>query len=137
MTSTPPRPRPPISVIVAGILVLISGILDIVGGIVTILTRYAPEVAANRGDQFTVTLLGAGAILIGLFTCALASGLFRGRRSARLIVTIALGLSFAIALVDLIVDPTDLVSQIADPVVTALIALALWLGPARRHFAGP
>jgi hypothetical protein len=50
-------------------------------------------------------------------------------------VTIALGLSFALAIIDLVVDPTDLVGQIADPVVTALIASALWLGPARRHFA--
>jgi hypothetical protein len=129
------RPRPPAAVVVVVILVYVSGVLDVLGGIVTILTRYAPEIEADSRDQLLVTLVGAGGILIGLFTCALASGLFRGRRSARLIVTIALGISFVVAIVDLITDPVNLVVKIGDPVLTALIASALWFGGASRHFA--
>lgn len=135
MAETARRPRPPVAVIVVVILVYVSGVLDVIGGIATILTRYAPEIEADSVDQLVVTLVGAGGILIGLFTCALASGLFRGRRSARLIVTIALAISFVLAVVDLITDPVNLVVKIGDPVLTALIASALWLGGASRHFA--
>lgn len=135
MAETARRPRPPVAVIVVVILVYLAGVLDVIGGIVTILTRYAPEIEADSGDQLVVTLVGAAGILVGLFTCALASGLFRGRRSARLIVTIALGVSFVVAIVDLITDPVNLVVKIGDPVLTALIASALWLGGAGRHFA--
>ncbi len=96
--------------------------------------RYAPGVQSDRA-QTVVTLIGAAGILIGLFICALASGLSHGRRLARLIVTIALGISFLVAIGDLITDPTDLVVRIGQPVLTALIASALWIGSAGQHFA--
>jgi len=124
-----------VAVIVVVGLVYLSGILDIVVGIFTILGRYLPGIEQNGTDQTVVTLIGAARILIGLFTCAMASGLFRGRRSARIIVTAALAISFFIALGDLITNPTDLVAKIGDPVLTALIGSALWFGGAGRHFA--
>ena len=133
MTVPAARPRPPVPVIIAVVLVYISGVLDVIGGIATVLSRYTPEAQAD--GQLPITLIGAAGILIGLFTCALASGLFRGRRSARIIVTIALGVSFVVAVVDLIADPTNLLVKIGDPLLTALIASALWLGGAGRHFA--
>jgi len=124
-----------VAVLVVVALVYLSGILDIVVGIFTILGRYLPGIEQNGTDQTVVTLIGAAGILIGLFTCAMASGLFRGLRSARIIVTVALTISFLIALGDLVTDPTDLVAKIGDPVLTALVALALWVGGAGRHFA--
>lgn len=130
-----PRRRPPIAVIVVVVLVYVSGVLDIIGGIATILSRYTPEAQAD--GQLGITLVGAAGILIGLFTCALASGLFRGRPSARVIVTIVLAFSFVVALIDLVTDPTNLLVKIGDPLLTALIASALWLGGAGRHFARP
>ena len=139
MTATAPVPaprvRPPVAVLVVVALVYLSGILDIVVGIFTILGRYLPGIEQGGTDQTVVTLIGAARILIGLFTCAMASGLFRGQRSARIIVTVALTISFLIALGDLVTDPTDLVAKIGDPVLTALIASALWVGGAGRHFA--
>ena len=50
-------------------------------------------------------------------------------------MTIALGISFLVAIGDLITDPTDLVVRIGHPVLTALIASALWIGSAGQHFA--
>ena len=135
MTATAPRVRPPVAVIVVVTLVYLSGILDIAVGIFTMLGRYLPGIEQSGTDQTVVTLIGAARILIGLFTCAMASGLFRGRHSARIIVTVALGISFLIAIGDLATDPTDLVAKIGDPVLTALIASALWVGGAGRHFA--
>ena len=134
-TAPAPRARPPVAVIGVVALVYLSGILDIVVGIFTILGRYLPGIEQNGTDQTVVTLIGAAGILIGLFTCAMASGLFRGRHSARIIVTVALTISFLIAIGDLITNPTDLVAKIGDPVLTALIASALWVGGAGRHFA--
>lgn len=134
-TAPAPRLRPPVAVVVVVALVYLSGILDIVVGIFTILGRYLPGIEQNGTDQTIVTLIGAARILVGLFTCAMASGLFRGRRSARIIVTVALTISFLIAIGDLITNPTDLVAKIGDPALTALIASALWVGGAGRHFA--
>lgn len=135
MTAPATRPRPPVPVIIAVVLVYISGVLDVIGGIVTVLSRYTPQAQAQADGQLPITLIGAAGILIGLFTCALASGLFRGRPTARLIVTIALGVSFVVAVIDLIAEPTNLLVKIGDPLLTALIASALWFGGAGRHFA--
>ena len=66
--------------IVVVVLTYISGVVDIVAGILLILLRYDDAVRAS-GDAYPVTLWGAGMILIGLLTIAMASGLTRGRNS--------------------------------------------------------
>lgn len=124
--------RPPVPVVIVVILVYVSGVLDFLGGIVTILLRYASDVESG-GHQLIVTLLGVAAILLGLLTCAVASGLFRGRRSARLIVTIVLGISLAIAVAQLVTDPT--IPHVLDVLITGLIVAVLWFGRAGRYFA--
>ena len=124
--------RPPVPVIIVVILVYISGVFDILGGIVAILLRYTSDVESG-GHQLIVTLLGAAAILLGLLTCAVASGLFRGRRSARLIVTFVLAVSLVIALVQLVTEPT--IAHVLDVLITGLILAALWFGNAGRYFA--
>lgn len=132
MTTQSTPTRPPIPVIVVVVLVYLSGVLDIIGGIVAILLRYASEVESG-GHQLIVTLLGAAAILLGLLTFAVASGLFRGRRSARLIVTIVLGVSLVISLVQLVTEPT--IAHVLDVLITGLIIAVLWFGAAGRYFA--
>jgi len=103
------RPRPPKRVIVVVVLTYIAGILDIIAGVLLILLRYDDVVQAD-GEAYWITLWGAAMILLGLLTIAMASGLTRGRNSARIFVTVLLSISLVLSVVDVVVSPTDVSS---------------------------
>ncbi|MET0974237.1 MAG: hypothetical protein ABWX82_01045, partial [Leifsonia sp.] len=81
--ATPLR-RPAIVTIVV-VLVYIRAVLDIVAGVVVVLARYGVD---REGDVLGVTLLGAGMILFGLFMISVASGVARGSRFSRWLITV-------------------------------------------------
>jgi len=130
------RERVPKRVIVVVVLTYISGILDILAGILLILLRYYDAVQRS-GDSFLISLWGAAMILIGLLTIAMASGLTRGRHSARIFVTVLVSLSALVSVIDVIAAPTDVsawVSLAIGGVIAALIILALWVGRSAEFF---
>ena len=130
------RPRPPKRVIVVVVLTYIAGVLDILFGIVLILSRYDDAVRAD-GDAYEVTLWGAGVILLGLLTIAMASGLTRGRNSARIFVTVLLSISLLLSVVDVVANPADASSWWSlgvGGVISALVILALWAGRSAEFF---
>ncbi len=130
------RPRPPKRVIVVVVLTYIVGVLDILFGILLILLRYDDVVRAD-GDTYAVTLWGAAVILLGLLTIAMASGLTRGRNSARLFVTVLLSISLVLSIVDVVANPTDASSWWSfgiGGVLSALVILALWAGRSAEFF---
>ena len=136
MSDDTERPRPPKRVVVVVVLTYISGILDILAGILLILLRYDDVVRAS-GDAYPVTLWGAGMILLGLLTVAMASGLTRGRNSARIFVTVLVSLSTLVSVIDVIAAPTDgssWWSLAIGGVISALIILALWTGRPAEFF---
>ena len=129
-------PRVPKRVIAVVVLTYISGILDIIAGILLILLRYDDAVRA-AGDAFAITLWGAGIILIGLLTIAMASGLTRGRNSARIFVTVLVSLSALVWVIGVITTPTDGSSWWSLAIgggISALIILALWAGRPAEFF---
>ncbi|KRE31150.1 hypothetical protein [Agromyces sp. Soil535] len=137
MTEDTVRPRPPKRVIAVVVLTYISGILDIIAGILLILLRYDDAVRA-AGDAFAVSLWGAGIILIGLLTIAMASGLTRGRNSARIFVTVLVSLSALVWVIGVIATPTDGSSWWSLAIgggISALIILALWAGRPAEFFS--
>jgi hypothetical protein len=125
--------RVPKRVIVVVVLAYISGILDIIAGILLILLRYDDEVE-RAGDAYAITLVGAAMILIGLLTIAMASGLTRGRNSARIFVTALVSLSTLVSIVDFVRDPSTVWSLVIGGVIAVLIILALWAGPSAEFF---
>lgn len=136
MSDETARSRPPGRVIVVVVLTYISGVLDILAGILLILLRYDDAVRA-AGDAYVITLWGAGMILLGLLTIAMASGLTRGRHSARIFVTVLVSLSALVSVIDVIAAPTDVsawVSLAIGGVIAALIILALWVGRSAEFF---
>ena len=136
MTDHVERPRPPKRVIVVVVLTYISGVFDILAGILLIMLRYDREVE-DSGDAYAITLWGAVIILIGLLTIAMASGLTRGRNSARIFVTVLVSLSALVSVVDVIAAPTDASSWVSLAIgggISALIILALWAGRSAEFF---
>ncbi|GGF27647.1 hypothetical protein [Subtercola lobariae] len=126
--------RAPASVIVVVVLTYIAGVLDIVAGIFVILLRYADDVD-EIGGQATVTLIGAATILLGLLTIAIASGLSRGDRAARIAATVILGITLAVGVTAIVTGSGISVSTIVEVVLIAGVMTALYVGPASRYFA--
>ena len=133
MSGTTSRPRVPKRIVTIVVLTYISGILDIVAGILLMLLRYDEQVEQD-GDAYAITLWGAAMILIGLLTIAMASGLTRGRNSARIFVTVLVSLSALISIIDFAVDSTTIWSLVIGGGVAALIILALWAGRGAEFF---
>ena len=133
MSAEVERHRVPRRIIVVVVLTYIAGILDIIGGIVLILLRY-DAVVEEAGEQLLMSLLGAALILIGLLTVAMASGLTRGRNSARIFVTALMALSLVVSVTDFVRDQSSPWRLAIDVAVSALVILALWVGKGGRFF---
>jgi len=113
-----------------------GNILDIIAGVLLILLRYDDVVQAD-GEAYWITLWGAAMILLGLLTIAMASGLTRGRNSARIFVTVLLSISLVLSVVDVVVSPTDVSSWWSlgiGGLLSALVILALWAGRSAEFF---
>ncbi|GAA2250514.1 hypothetical protein N1031_20110 [Herbiconiux moechotypicola] len=131
MTVSTPARRPAL-VTVAVVLVYITGIADVLLGILAVFARYLPE-AELDGLAFPVTVLGAAMIIIGLGIVALASGLARGSRFARGLLTALLLIGLALDLTGFVLAPEGGPSTvIAQAVVAAVVLLPLWFGPGAR-----
>lgn len=130
------RPRPPARVIVVVVLTYIAGILDIIAGVLLILLRY-DDAVRDEGAAYGVTLWGAAMILLGLLTIAMASGLTRGRNTARIFVTALMSISVLFSVVDVVGNPADASSWWSlaiGGVIAALVILALWAGKSAEFF---
>ena len=127
----------PILVRIAVVLVYLSGFASVAIGILVLLSRYR----VDRSEVLPVSLLGAGVILFGLLTIAVASGVARGRRLARLILTIYLGVQFVLHIVTIVTADTWDWTSAAEMAVYAFIAVAVWTPPGSHYFradpAGP
>jgi hypothetical protein len=128
-----PAVRPlhqPILVRVAVVLVYLSGFASVAIGILVLLSRYR----VDRSEVLPVSLLGAGVILFGLLTIAVASGVARGRRLARLILTIYLGVQFVLHIVTIATADTWDWTSAAEMAIYGFIAVAVWTPPGSRYF---
>jgi holin-like protein len=125
--SAPPRP---VVVTIAIVLVYLSGLLNAVIGTFVLLSRYQVEPDA----VLPVSLLGAAIILFGLLTLAVASGLGRGSRLARLGLTIYLAAQIVLHVVTIVVADTWDWAEPVQIALEVLILAAVWLPPGARFF---
>ncbi|MCD2443088.1 hypothetical protein LQ757_12465 [Agromyces sp. SYSU K20354] len=128
---TPPRRRLP-ELIVAVVLGYLTGIVQILAGIALMFARYLPDTTATERAVFTI--VGACTVLLGLFVITIAAGLTRGRRDARVLVTVLLGISIVFDVVTLVSSP-DTWSVIVNVVLKAAVVTVLWTGRTARSFA--
>ncbi len=128
MTEHPPQKRPVVISIVV-VLVVLSGLSNALLGLTVLLSRYqVPD-----GDVMVVSLIGAGVILFGLLTLAVAGGIRRGSRGARLLVTIYLGIQLVLHVVTALTTAWDW-AVFVQTVVELLVLVAVWAPPSSRRF---
>jgi len=130
------RRRRPAELTLVVVLAYVQGVLDVALGILLLLTRYLDEVRAD-GDAFLVTILGAAVILLGLLVIAVASGIARGDRVARVVLTIGVALSMALDVASIVTDPAHPWGSTVSFVIGAAILLIVWTGRGARHFRKP
>ncbi len=120
----------PVLVRIVVVIVYVSGYASVAIGILVLLSRYRVDAA----EVLPVSLLGAGIILFGLMTVAVASGVARGRRLARLLLTIFVSAQFVLHLVTIIsTDEWDWTAT-AGMIAAVFIVNALWTPPGSRYF---
>ena len=128
---TPPPRRRPVVVTIAIVLVYISGVGNTALGVLVLLSRYDVQ-----GDSaiLTMSLLGAGIVLLGLLTIAGASSLSRGSRLARILITLYLGIQTVLHILTIIDADTWDVSATVQIVLELFAIAVLWLPPGSRFF---
>lgn len=129
VTEQLPQKRPAVITVVM-ILVVLSGLSNALLGIIVLLSRY--QVA--DADVLSVSLVGAGVILFGLLTLAVAAAIGRGSRLARLLLTIYLAIQLILHAVTAATTDWDW-AVLVQAVVEVLVLAALWAPPGSRHFA--
>ena len=129
--ATPALPRRrPVVVTIAVVFVYISGLTNALLGILVLLSRYS----VDRGSVLMVSLVGAGIILFALLTLAVASGIARGSRLSRILVTIYLGVELPLHVITIVSSDSWDWASTALIVVDLFVLFALWLPPGSRHF---
>ncbi|GAA1853410.1 hypothetical protein ACFQZV_05190 [Microbacterium koreense] len=125
-----PTPRRPIIVTVAIVLIYLTALSSVATGIIVLLSRYqVPD-----DDVLSVSLVGAATILLGLLTIALASGLSRGSRFARLLVTIYLVIDVVLHVLAIATSEAWDWSPLVQAILNSAIVVVLWAPPGSRWF---
>lgn len=115
---------------VAIVLIYLNALGNVGYGILVLLSRYR----VPREDVLFTSLLGAALILVGLLAIAIASGLARGSRFARVLTTVYAGVLVGLNIVTLVsTDPWD-VNALVHIVGAAAIVVVLWTPPGARYF---
>ncbi len=122
--------RRPVVLSVAVALVAVSGVLSTALGILILLSRYDVDSA----DVLPVSLVGIGIILFGLLTLAIASGIARGSRLSRLLLTVYLAIQFVLHAIAIATTDTWDISSTVQIVLQIALVVVVWAPPGSRFF---
>lgn len=117
-------------VTIAVVLVSLSGGLNTVLGILILLSRY--DVADDA--VLSTSLIGAAVALFGLLTLAIASGIARGSRLSRLLLTVYLALQLALHVLTIITSDGWDVTAIVQMILAVALLVVAWAPPGSRYF---
>ncbi|GAA1699422.1 hypothetical protein GCM10009808_16280 [Microbacterium sediminicola] len=125
-----PTARRPVVVTIAVVLTYISGLSSIGLGLLVLLSRYdVTDSAAVWADS----LVGAGIILLGLLIIGVASGISRGSRLSRIVLTVYVSLQLLLHVLAIIAADFDWIAGV-QMTIGVFILLALWLPATSRFF---
>ncbi|MDN4596714.1 HAD-IC family P-type ATPase [Leifsonia virtsii] len=126
------RVRPPAELIGAVVICYIAGVAEILAGILLLFVRYGDGLDAL--ERLVITVVGAITILLGLLVISLGSGLTRGRREARVLLTVLFAASAALSVVVLLTDGAVTAFRLLDLAISVAVIVVLWTGRAARFF---
>lgn len=126
----PTPPRRPVVISIAVAFVYLTGVLSILVGILVLLSRYQES---GSGDILAVSLIGAAIILLGLLIVGIASGVARGSRLSRIVLTVYLGIQVPLHVLAIVSADFDALAaaQLALEIFTLVV---LWIPPTNRFF---
>jgi hypothetical protein len=125
--------RRPVLVTIVVVLVTLSGLANTALGVLMLLSRY--DVAS--AEVLAVSLVGVGVILFGLLTLAVASGLARGSRLSRLLLTLYLAAELLLHAVVVAASDAWDATSVAQIAVQVALLIVVWVPPASRWFTSP
>jgi len=130
-----PKEKRPLELLV--IIALAYGVayFSIVMGVLMAVARYATDFAQDPIGRFYATTIGAGLIVFGFLAISLASGIARGDRVARIVLTSSLSVLLLIVLWPVIFHSHALGYQWITVVVYAAILVIMWAPRSARFFA--
>jgi len=131
----PQKEKRPLELLI--IIALTYGVayFSIIMGVLMAVARYATDFAADPIGRFYATTIGAGLIVFGFLAISLASGIARGDRVARVVLTSSLSLLLLIVLWPVLFHSHALGYQWITVVVYAAILVIMWAPRSARFFA--
>lgn len=131
----PQKEKRPLELFV--IIALTYGVayFSIVMGVLMAVARYATDFAADPIGRFYATTIGAGLILFGFLAISLASGIARGDRVARIVLSVLIGLNLIVVIWPLIFHARELGYQWITVLVYTALLLIMWSPRSMRFFA--
>lgn len=127
------EPRRPITLAIAVVGLMVVAALGVLEGALILLMRYDEDLIA-AGLVLAVSLTGAASILFALLLGAIAAGVWRGSRGARIVATVVSVAGLALDAVTLSASATGLWWTVIDVVFYLYVIGALWLGARTMAF---
>lgn len=120
--------------VVVGVVGYISAYLTLGLGTLVVFARYTPGLSLREG--MIVTVVGAAVIMIGFLMISVVSGISRGDRASRIVLTALLSITVVIMLfTSLEAEDITVRFVVIILVIVGTIAL-LWTGRRRAYFKG-
>ena len=123
-----PRPAE-LTIVVA--LTYISAYAMIVVGLLAIFTRYLPDISSY--DRSIMTIVGTSVIFLSFLTISVASGIARGDRISRIVLTIIFSVVAALSLFGAI-SAREVEEELILVIFTLGMIAVLWTGRRRSYF---
>ncbi len=131
----PPKDKRPFEVTIVTALAYGVAYLSIVMGVLMAVARYATDFAADPIGRFYATTIGAGLILFGFLAISLASGIARGDRVARVVLSVLVGLNLVVVVWPLIFHTLELGYQWITILVYIVLLVIMWSPRSMRFFS--
>jgi len=120
-------PRRPLTVSIAVVVIMVLAGFGVLEGVLVLLTRYEPTIVA-ADLVLAVSLVGAAGILLSLLLGAVAAGVWRGSRVARILITVFAALALVLDVLTISSAPGDLWWTVLDAAFYLFVIIALWAG---------
>ncbi len=131
----PPKEHRPFEVTIVTALAYGVAYLSIIMGVLMAVARYATDFAADPIGRFYATTIGVVLIVFGFLAISLASGIARGDRVARIVLSALIALNLVLVAWPIVFHAREMGYQWITILVYIVILLVMWTPRSMRFFA--